>query len=108
MPGSRTSRIRQLGVLLRGLVRNSRAVPKHLESRPTDSSRSWRDSRISLSSSTMNTVGTSCVPITTRLNQSHSVQPLLDNTGSIVSDVSRLQVLDYRGTVKTFLRNVER
>src|ERR1700683_1373775 len=69
MPGSLTSRIRQLGPSLRGLDKNSRAVPKDLGCKPTDSSSSWRDSRTSLSSSTMNTVGTSCVLITTRLNQ---------------------------------------
>src|ERR1700761_616345 len=63
MPGSLTSRIRQLGPSLRGLDRNSSAVPKDLECKPTDSSRSWRDSRTSLSSSTMNTIGTSCVLI---------------------------------------------
>src|SRR3954469_22991710 len=67
MPGSLTSRIRQLGPSPRGLDKNSRAVPKDLECKPTDSSSSWRDSRTSLSSSTMNTVGTSCVLITTRL-----------------------------------------
>src|SRR5271163_705022 len=71
MPGSLTSRIRQLGpsLSLRGIDKNSCAVPKALECKPTDSSSSWRDSRTSLSSSTMNTVGTSCVLITTRLNQ---------------------------------------
>src|SRR5437588_10810666 len=63
MPGSLTSRIRQLGLSLRGLDKNSCAVPKDLECRPTDSSSSWRDSRTSLSSSTMNTVGTSCALI---------------------------------------------
>src|SRR6185369_11527667 len=69
MPGSLTSRMRQLGPSLRGLDKNSLAVPKDLECRPTDSSSSWRDSRTSVSSSTMNTVGTSCVLITTRLSQ---------------------------------------
>src|SRR5882724_5261125 len=72
MPGSLTSRIRQLGPSLRGLDKNSCAVPKDLECKPTDSSSSWRDSRTSLSSSTMNTVGTSCVLITTRLNHKES------------------------------------
>src|SRR5258706_1114686 len=72
MPGSLTSRIRQLGLSLRVLDKNSCAVPKDLESKPTDSSSSWRDSRTSLSSSTMNTVGTSCVLMTTRLNQEES------------------------------------
>src|SRR5277367_661075 len=72
MPGSLTSRIRQLGFSLRGLDKNSCADPKDLECKPTDSSNSWRDSRTSLSSSTMNTVGTSCVLITTRLNQKES------------------------------------
>src|SRR6266849_1847840 len=72
MPGSLTSRIRQLGPSLRGLDKNSCAVPKDLECKPTDSSSSWRDSRTSLSSSTINTVGTSCVLITTRLNQKES------------------------------------
>src|SRR4051812_35548857 len=67
MPGSLTSRIRQLGPSLRGLDKNSCAVPKDVECKPTDSSNSWRDSRTSVSSSTMNTVGTSCVLITTRL-----------------------------------------
>src|SRR3984893_15862307 len=69
MPGSLTSRIRQLEPSLRGLAKNSCAVPKDLECRPIDSSSSWRDSRTSASSSTMNTVGTSCVLITTRLSQ---------------------------------------
>src|ERR1700755_2485222 len=69
MPGSLTSRIRQLGPSLRAFDKNSCAVPKDLECKPTDSSSSWRDSRTSLSSSTMNTVGTSCGLITTRLNQ---------------------------------------
>src|SRR5260370_25519576 len=70
MPGSLTSRIKQLGPSpsLRGFDKNSCAVPKDLECKPTESSNSWRDSRTSLSSSTMNTVGTSCVVITTRLN----------------------------------------
>src|ERR1700746_1374117 len=68
MPGSLTSRIRQLGPSLRGLDKKSGAVPKDLEGKPTDSSSSWRDSRISLSSSTMNTVGTACVLMTARLN----------------------------------------
>src|SRR5258708_15991375 len=99
MPGSLTSRIRQLGPSLRGLDKNSCAVPKDLECKPTDSSSSSRDSRTSLSSSTMNTVGTSCVLITTRLNQKESQkskcsellsvvadQAPVDNTGSIVSD----------------------
>src|SRR5271163_3036297 len=74
MPGSLTSRIRQLGpsLSLRGIDKNSCAVPKALECKPTDSSSSWRDSRTSLSSSTMNTVGTSCVLITTRLNHKES------------------------------------
>src|ERR1700676_2255623 len=72
MPGSLTSRIRQLGPSLRGLDKNSCAVPKDLDCKPTDSSSSWRDSRTSLSSSTMNTIGTSCVLITTRLNQQES------------------------------------
>src|SRR6201997_4011113 len=63
MPGSLTSRIRQLGPSVRGLAKKSCAVPKDLECRPTDSSNSWRDSRTSASSSTMNTVGTSCVLI---------------------------------------------
>src|SRR5580693_1939211 len=72
MPGSLTSRIRQLGPSLRGLNKNSCAVPKDLECKPTDSSSTWRDSRTSVSSSTMNTVGTSCVLITTRLNQKES------------------------------------
>src|SRR5438445_8453949 len=72
MPGSLTSRIKQLGPSLRGLDKNSCAVPKDLECKPTDSSSSWRDSRTSLSSSTMNTVGTSCVLITARLNQKES------------------------------------
>src|SRR5229473_4407117 len=74
MPGSLTSRIRQLGPSpsLRGLDKNSCAVPKDLECKPTDSSSSWRDSRTSLSSSTMNTVGTSFVLITTRLNHKES------------------------------------
>src|SRR5271156_2407269 len=72
MPGSLTSRIRQLGPSLRGLDKNSCAVPKDLDCKPTDSSSSWRDSRISRSSSTMNTVGTSCVLIMTRLNQKES------------------------------------
>src|ERR1700719_3265929 len=69
MSGSLTSRIRQLGPSLRELDKNSCAVPKDLECKPTDSSRSWRDSHTSLSSSTMNTVGISCVLITTCLNQ---------------------------------------
>src|SRR5882757_1066477 len=69
MPGSLTSRIKQLGPSLRGFNKNSCAVPKDLECKPTDSSSSWRDSRTSLSSSTTNTVGTSCVLITTRLNK---------------------------------------
>src|ERR1700676_4643536 len=47
----------------------------------TDSSSSWRDSRTSLSSSTMNTVGTSCVLITTRLNQKES--PVKTSHGSL-------------------------
>src|SRR5258707_15786076 len=72
MPGSLTSRIKQLGPSLHVLNKNSCAVPKDLECKPTDSSSSWRDSRTSLSSSTMNTVGTSCVLITTRLNQKES------------------------------------
>src|SRR6266404_7873315 len=72
MPGSLTSRIRQLGPPLRGLDKNSCAVPKDLECKPTDSSSSWRDSRTSLSSSTINMVATSCVLITTRLNQKES------------------------------------
>src|SRR5271168_892310 len=72
MPGSLTSRIRQLGPSLRGLDKNSCAVPKDLDCKPTDSSSSWRDSRTSRSSSTMNTVGTSCVLIMTRLNQKES------------------------------------
>src|SRR5579872_5867449 len=72
MPGSLTSRIRQLGASLRGLDKNSCAAPKDLECRPTDSSSSWRDSRTSLSSSTMNTVGTSCVLITPRLGRKGS------------------------------------
>src|SRR5271168_457794 len=72
MPGSLTSRIRQLGPSLRGLDKNSCAVPKDLDCRPTDSSSSWRDSRTSISSSTMNTVGTSCVLITMGLNQKES------------------------------------
>src|ERR1700723_1158130 len=63
MPGSLTSRIRQLGASLRGLDKNSCAVPKDLECKPTDSISSWRDSRTSRSSSTMNTVGPSCVLI---------------------------------------------
>src|SRR6266478_9311853 len=63
MPGSLTSRIRQLGPSLGGLDKNSWAVPKDLECKPTDSSSSWRDSRTSLSSSTMITVGTPCVLI---------------------------------------------
>src|SRR5271169_5878876 len=66
MPGSLTSRIRQLGPSLRGLDKNSCAVPKDLDRKPTDSRSSWRDSRTSLSSSTIYTVGTSCVLITTR------------------------------------------
>src|SRR5258707_14896474 len=69
MPGSLTSRIRQLGPSLRALDKNSCALPKDLECKPTDSSSSWSDSRTSVSSSTMNTVGTSCVLITTRLSQ---------------------------------------
>src|SRR5258706_11241046 len=69
MPGSLTSRIRQLGPSMRALDKNSCALPKDLECKPTDSSNSWRDSRTSVSSSTMNTVGTSWVLITTRLNQ---------------------------------------
>src|ERR1700690_3149487 len=72
MPGSLTSRIKQLGPSLRRLDKNSCAVPKDLECKPTDSNSSWRDSRISLSSSTMSTVGTSCGLITTRLNQKGS------------------------------------
>src|SRR6266436_9335891 len=72
MPGSLTSRMRQLGPSLRGLDKNSCAVPRDLECKPTDSSSSWRDSRTSLSSSTMNMVGTSCVLITTSLNQKES------------------------------------
>src|SRR5882757_7512640 len=72
MPGSLTSRMRQLGPSLCGLDKNSCAVPKDLEGKPTDSSSSWRDSRTSASSSTMNTVGTSCVLITTRLKQKES------------------------------------
>src|SRR6266481_4580973 len=72
MPGSLTSRIRQLEPSLRALDKNSCAVPKDLECKPTDSSSSWRDSRTSLSSSTMNTVGTSCMLITTRLKQKES------------------------------------
>src|SRR5216684_892606 len=72
MPGSLTSRIRQLGPSLRGLDKNSCAVPKDLEYKPTDSSNSWRDSHTSSSSSTMNTVGTSCVLITTRLSQNEN------------------------------------
>src|SRR5277367_6133128 len=72
MPGSLTSRIRQLGFSLRGLDKNSCADSKDLECKPTESSSSWRDSRTSLSSSTMNTVGTSCVIITTRLKQKKS------------------------------------
>src|SRR5437660_11738049 len=72
MPGSLTSRIRQLGQSLRGFDKNSCAVPKDLERKPTDSSSSWRDSRTSLSSSTMKTVGTSCVLISTRLIQKES------------------------------------
>src|ERR1700749_2458825 len=69
MPGSLTSRIRQLGPSRRALDKNSCAVLKELDCKPTDSRRSWRDSRTSLSSSTMNTVGTSSVLITTRPNQ---------------------------------------
>src|SRR5712675_575530 len=71
MPGSLTSRIKQLGPShsLRGFDKNSCAVPKDFECKPTESSNSWRDSRTSLSSSTMNTVGTSCVLMTTRANQ---------------------------------------
>src|SRR5277367_3710551 len=72
MPGSLTSRIRQLGFSLRGLDKNSCADSKDLECKPTDSSSSWRDSRTSLSSSTMNTVGTSCVLITKRPDQMES------------------------------------
>src|ERR1700758_4377597 len=72
MPGSLTSRIRQLGPSLRGLDKNSCAVPKDLDCKPTDSSSSWRDSRTSLSSSTMNTAGTSCVLIATRINDKES------------------------------------
>src|SRR3954471_12243565 len=72
MPGSLTSKMRQLGPSLRGVDKTSCAVPKDLECKPTDSSSSWRDSRTSVSSSTMNTVGTSCVLITTRLNQKQS------------------------------------
>src|SRR5882762_8661601 len=72
MPGSLTSRIRQLGQSLCALDKNSCALPKDLECKPTDSSSSWRESRTSLSSSTMNTVGTSCVLMTTRLNQMES------------------------------------
>src|SRR6267143_2020381 len=66
MPGSLTSRIRQLGPSLRVLDKHSCAVPKDLECKPTDSSNSWRDSRTSLSSSTMNTVGASCALIAPR------------------------------------------
>src|SRR5882757_2429453 len=69
MPGSLTSRIRQLGPSLRGVDKNSCAVAKDLECKPTDSSSSWRDSRTSLSSSTINTVGTSCVLICARPGQ---------------------------------------
>src|SRR5260370_38637227 len=72
MPGSLTSRIRQQGPSLRGLDKNTCAVPKDLECKATDSSSSWRDSRTSLSSSTMNMVGTSCVLISTRLNHKES------------------------------------
>jgi hypothetical protein len=72
MPGSLTSRIRQLGPTLRGLDKNSCAVPKDLDCKPTDASSSWRDSRTSLSSSTMNAGGTSCVLIATRLNDNKS------------------------------------
>src|ERR1700722_16438690 len=69
MPGSLTSRIKQLGPSLCGFDKNSLAVPKDLECRPTDSSSSWRDSRTSVSQSKMNTIGSSCVLITTRLIQ---------------------------------------
>src|SRR5882672_3342560 len=87
MPGSLTSRIRQLGALLRGFDKNSCAVPKALECKPTDSSSSWRDSRTSLSSSTMNTVGTSCVLITTRLNQKESQNN--NNASFVLSPIKR-------------------
>src|ERR1700722_20011645 len=68
MPGSLTSRIKQLGpfsslFLSHPVDKNSCAVPKDLECKPTDSISSWRDSRTSRSSSTMNTVGPSCVLI---------------------------------------------
>src|SRR5208283_793192 len=72
MPGSLTSRIRQLGPSPRGLDKNPCAVPKDLDCKPTDSSSSWRDSRTSLSSSTMNTVGTTCVLITKSLDPRES------------------------------------
>src|SRR3954470_9792114 len=72
MPGSLTSKMRQLGPSLRGVDKYSCAVPKDLECKPTDSSSSWRDSRTSLSSSTMNMVGISCVLIPTRLNEKES------------------------------------
>src|ERR1700758_3639051 len=96
MPGSLTSRIRQLGPSLRGLVKNSCAVPKDRECKPTDSSSSWRDSRTSLSSSTMNTVGTSCVLIVPR-----SCQKL----GEGNCDILRFAVAAMGDYVRTWTKN---
>jgi len=66
------SLIKGLGLSLGGFDKNSCAIPKDLECNPTDSGNSWRDSHTSSSSSTMNTVGTSCVLITTRLSQNEN------------------------------------
>src|SRR5258707_11043481 len=93
MPGSLTSRIRQLGPSLRALDKNSCALPKDLECKPTDSSSSWRDSRTSVSSSTMNTVGTSWVLITTRLNQKKNKNQM-SRASSVVADHATVETPD--------------
>src|ERR1700722_3091631 len=93
MPGSLTSRIRQLGPSLRGLDKNSCAVPKDLGCKPTDSSSSWRDSRTSLSSSTMNTVGTSRMLITTASIRRKSKSKCRE-LHSVVADQRRLTTPD--------------
>src|SRR5713226_172866 len=56
-PGSLTSRTRQLGPSGRLLPRNSCAVPKVSERKPTDFSMPWMAARTKSSSSTTNTVG---------------------------------------------------
>src|SRR5271168_5043749 len=94
MPGSLTSRIRQLGPSLRGLDKNSCAVPKDLDCKPTDSSSSWRDSRTSRSSSTMNTVGTSRVLITTRLNPEAKSKVKCPELHSVVADKAPVTTSD--------------